>query len=221
MPKALIIFDKLIILLTDLVDYLTSHVNCNHRLNGFGGNNFFRKNPTLYGELAKGQSPKVSVKCLLFSHYWCRSVGRFVASLQNGNFAISKPKRVLHFWVSLPIQTAILCKKAQLGVPHFIVLPLHFCKWSDLTAFRSIFVYCNFQFRLFAFSFELLIRVTFICDVFTYTLMQFLVFACSDSRVCPSHILNFQPGEAFSVRNIANMVPPFDQVYFTVVCLNF
>ncbi|CAH2066564.1 unnamed protein product [Thlaspi arvense] len=40
---------------------------------------------------------------------------------------------------------------------------------------------------------------------------KFLVFACSDSRVCPSHILNFQPGEAFVVRNIANMVPPFDQ----------
>ncbi|CAN8235765.1 unnamed protein product [Cochlearia groenlandica] len=39
---------------------------------------------------------------------------------------------------------------------------------------------------------------------------KFLVFACSDSRVCPSHILNFQPGEAFVVRNIANMVPPFD-----------
>ena len=40
---------------------------------------------------------------------------------------------------------------------------------------------------------------------------KFLVFACSDSRVCPSHILNFQPGEAFVVRNIANMVPPYDQ----------
>ncbi|XP_047323009.1 carbonic anhydrase 2-like [Impatiens glandulifera] len=40
---------------------------------------------------------------------------------------------------------------------------------------------------------------------------KFLVFACSDSRVCPSHILNFQPGEAFLVRNIANMVPPYDQ----------
>lgn len=44
--------------------------------------------------------------------------------------------------------------------------------------------------------------------------MQFMVFACSDSRVCPSHILDFQPGEAFVVRNIANMVPPFDKVYF-------
>ncbi|KAJ6351599.1 hypothetical protein OIU78_007501 [Salix suchowensis] len=41
---------------------------------------------------------------------------------------------------------------------------------------------------------------------------KFLVFACSDSRVCPSHILNFQPGEAFMVRNIANMVPPYDQI---------
>lgn len=44
---------------------------------------------------------------------------------------------------------------------------------------------------------------------------KFLVFACSDSRVCPSHILDFQPGEAFSVRNIANMVPPYDKSKFS------
>lgn len=44
---------------------------------------------------------------------------------------------------------------------------------------------------------------------------KFLVFACSDSRVCPSHILNFQPGEAFIVRNIANMVPPYDQTKYS------
>ncbi|CAL0312975.1 unnamed protein product [Lupinus luteus] len=33
-----------------------------------------------------------------------------------------------------------------------------------------------------------------------------------DSRVCPSHVLDFQPGEAFVVRNIASMVPPYDKV---------
>ncbi|KAJ6294056.1 hypothetical protein OIU76_022188 [Salix suchowensis] len=42
--------------------------------------------------------------------------------------------------------------------------------------------------------------------------MQFLVFACCDSRVSPSNILDFQPGEVFMFRNIANLVPPFNQL---------
>ncbi|KAL1357040.1 carbonic anhydrase, chloroplastic isoform X2 [Arachis duranensis] len=43
---------------------------------------------------------------------------------------------------------------------------------------------------------------------------KFMVFACSDSRVCPSHVLDFQPGEAFVVRNVANIVPPYDQTKY-------
>ncbi|KAK9266169.1 hypothetical protein L1049_000016 [Liquidambar formosana] len=39
---------------------------------------------------------------------------------------------------------------------------------------------------------------------------KFMVIACADSRVCPSRILGFQPGEAFMVRNVANLVPPFE-----------
>ncbi|CBI19256.3 beta carbonic anhydrase 5, chloroplastic isoform X5 [Vitis vinifera] len=39
---------------------------------------------------------------------------------------------------------------------------------------------------------------------------KFMVIACADSRVCPSNILGFQPGEAFMIRNVANLVPPVE-----------
>jgi carbonic anhydrase len=42
--------------------------------------------------------------------------------------------------------------------------------------------------------------------------MQYMVFACADSRVCPSVTLGLLPGEAFTVRNIAAMVPGYDKV---------
>ncbi|KAL0384416.1 UNVERIFIED_CONTAM: Beta carbonic anhydrase 5, chloroplastic [Sesamum radiatum] len=46
---------------------------------------------------------------------------------------------------------------------------------------------------------------------------KFMVIACADSRVCPSSILGFQPGEAFVVRNVANLVPPHEVENILVV----
>jgi carbonic anhydrase len=37
-----------------------------------------------------------------------------------------------------------------------------------------------------------------------------MVIACSDSRVDPAQILDANPGEIFIVRNVANLVPPYE-----------
>ncbi len=37
-----------------------------------------------------------------------------------------------------------------------------------------------------------------------------MVIACSDSRVEPAQIFDARPGEMFVVRNVANLVPPFE-----------
>lgn len=39
---------------------------------------------------------------------------------------------------------------------------------------------------------------------------RLMVIACSDSRVDPTVIFDTSPGEIFMVRNVANMVPPFE-----------
>ncbi len=39
---------------------------------------------------------------------------------------------------------------------------------------------------------------------------KIIVIACSDSRVDPAQIFDTAPGEIFTVRNVANLVPPFE-----------
>jgi carbonic anhydrase len=38
-----------------------------------------------------------------------------------------------------------------------------------------------------------------------------MVIACSDSRVDPAQVFDTSPGEIFAVRNVANLVPPFER----------
>ena len=40
---------------------------------------------------------------------------------------------------------------------------------------------------------------------------RIMVIACSDSRVDPATIFDVLPGEVFAVRNVANLVPPFEE----------
>ena len=39
---------------------------------------------------------------------------------------------------------------------------------------------------------------------------ELLVIACSDSRIDPAILFEMKPGEIFSVRNVANIIPAFD-----------
>ena len=39
---------------------------------------------------------------------------------------------------------------------------------------------------------------------------QVMVIACSDSRIDPATLFDARPGEMFVVRNVANLVPPFE-----------
>ncbi|GAB2253860.1 hypothetical protein Droror1_Dr00021669 [Drosera rotundifolia] len=44
---------------------------------------------------------------------------------------------------------------------------------------------------------------------------KFMIVSCADSRVCTSHVLDIQPGEAFVVRAVSNIVPPYDKTKYS------
>lgn len=53
---------------------------------------------------------------------------------------------------------------------------------------------------------------------------EVLIIACSDSRVDPALLLGVEPGEVFTVRNVANLVPPYapdDSHHSTSAALEF
>ncbi|CAK9237005.1 unnamed protein product [Sphagnum troendelagicum] len=37
-----------------------------------------------------------------------------------------------------------------------------------------------------------------------------MVIACCDSRVCPTLLMGLEPGEVFTMRNVANLIPPYE-----------
>lgn len=48
-------------------------------------------------------------------------------------------------------------------------------------------------------------------SIWVSRVVQVMVIACADSRVCPTMLMGLDPGEVFTVRNVANLVPPCEK----------
>lgn len=159
-------------------------------------------------------------------------LNQFDQSIQNGNSLMFHTFTSEHYKESFVCQLigVVLCT-GEIQLISKDLPKLRHQRWSNELLFHflicgifSLTAYFLPWIIAFLFYFSLLHHASFVsasphCQenctflVSWWVQLQFMVIACADSRVCPSNVLGFQPGEAFIVRNVANLVPPFEVEY--------